>query len=698
MNRLFRKKHALLPPYTPPHLAPSIVNIPEILEIIFSYLDNTTLRKTCLLVCRQWHQLTHNRVLREVRWDWRWKRHRAESALSRLAGAHRLIFTCISAYGYGEVDVVLSDIMRAINQQATVYQAMVDKHSKQNNLQEKHQQQQQGGQKLWWRQGESSVKNTRPLREVELFSFRQPGDDELTQNVFHFPATLTSLKFTGGVYSGTRLWIGQILADCPLLEIFHAGSGGPTLVNGPWVPPNYDRKQSLRLRSLVLQNAKLDQGGLEDLLSITPLLQELKLIELLSTTQLVFEDLPHSYYDWNRLYRRLKSLSLSLRALQFTVHGGSTMSHTQLRQRMIELRPDNPSEWSFAPADISLTLLQELSVAHNNITTLELCIPKVWPRNFSACTIGRYSEGMRLLHQYLCDSPNLVKLKCIRGAIFLDEMDLFDRAKYTDLALGPERDWSHRVGPILRSKNKKKKVWACRNLRSLEVEVHSHGYERLIWPVQSRIFFGYIATVCSELEELDLKLPSYCLQVGADQQTRQTLLHIQLEGGLCLLSKMEYLRTLKIDRGSGGGQRLADDIQKFDINWIAPSEMKRVKNRTQRRLVVEQWKQDLETERQLEANYVATIPSQRPSTDQQLNQQQSNERDELELGSRRYEELEDSLATLGLLSEVKKVIESMDSPEFRCFPSLERLSFGGAFEQRPVDELKRIFPRWYQGG
>ncbi|KAG0275010.1 hypothetical protein BGZ95_009267 [Linnemannia exigua] len=698
MNRLFKKKHTLPLSYTTPPPAPSITNIPEILEVVFSYLDNTTLRKTCLLVCRQWHQLTHSHVLREVRWDWRWKRHKIGSALSRLAGAHRLICTCISVHGYGEVDVALSDIMRAINQQATDYQAMLDKQSKHGNQQDQYQEQQQGGWRLWWQQGESSLKNIRPLREVELFSFRQPGGDNLTKNVFHFPATLTSLKFTGGVYSGTRLWVDQILTDCPLLEVFHAGSGGPILVNGLWVPPNYDRKRSLRLRSLVLQNAMLDQAGLEDLLSITPLLQELKLIELLSTTQFVIENLTLSYYDWNRLYRRLKSLALPLRALQFTVYAGSTLSHTQLRQRMIELCPNNTSEWSFAPADISLTLLQELSVVHNDITTLELCIRKVWPRNFSACTIGRFSEGMRLLHRYLCDSPNLVKLKCISGAIFLDELDLFDRAKYTDLALGLGRDWSHRVGPTVRSNETKKKVWACRNLRSLEVEVHSHGYERLIWPVQSRILFGYIATVCPELEELDLKLSSYCLQDGADRLTRQTLLHIQLEGGLCLLSKMEYLRTLKIDRGSGGSQWLAKDIQKFDINWIVPSEINRDKNRTQRRRVVEQWRQNLEAERQLEVNGAATSSPHRLFTDRQSQQHQSNVQDELGLGNRRYEELKDSLATLGLLSEVKRVVESMDLPEFRCFPSLERLSFGGAFEQRPVDEIKRIFPRWYQGG
>ncbi|KAF9122819.1 hypothetical protein BGW39_009481 [Mortierella sp. 14UC] len=697
MNRLFRKKHNHPQKDTSPP-PPSIFNIPEVLEIIFSYLDDTTIRRTCLLVCRQWHQLTQSRVRREVRWDWRWKRHRLETALTRLAGAHRLTCTCISVHGYGEVDDALYKIIRAINRQATIYHNMVEKRDKQA---EQQQQQHRGGWNQWWgRQGNPLLDNISPLREVELYSFQQQsGDEKLSRNIFHFPATLTSLKFMGGVYAGTGFWIDQIFTDCPLLEVFHAGSGGPILVNGPWVPPGHDRTKPLRLQSLVLQNVKLDQAGLEDLLTVTPLLQELKLIELLSTTRLDFEDLPYSYYDWNRLSRRLESLALPLCALQFTIHCGSNLSPVQARQRMIELCPNNISEWSFAPADISLTLLQELSAVHNNITTLELCIPQVWPSVFSACTLGRYSEGMRLLHRYLCDSPNLVKLKCIRGAILLDELDLFDRANYTDLALGPDRDRSHRERSSIRPKNKKKKVWASRNLRSLELEVHSHGFERLIWPVQSRILFGYISTVCPQLEELNLKVPSYCLENRADQQIRRNLLHIELAGGLCLLSKMRYLRTLKIDRGSGGSRWLAGDIQKFDINWIVPSELRRDKNRKQRRQVVEQWRLDLETEQQLEAMRLTSASQEPPSNGHSLRQQQQEKDvEELGLGSRRYEELEDSLAGLGLLSEVKKVVELMDSPGFRCFPSLERLSFGFAFEQRPADEIKRVFPRWYQGG
>lgn len=675
MNRLFKNKH---PPNTSPPTSP-IFNITEILDIIFCFLDECSIRKSVLLVCRLWYHLNNHRVLREVRWDWRWKRHKLENALARLPGARSFTCTCMALFG--EVDDAIFTIMNALRQQETLYQNLLDKQSRQ---QQQQQQQQRGTWKQLWRR-DPVLPNISPLRELELFSFRIPGDN-LTGHMFRFPATLTSLKFTGGVYAGTIFWIDQILTDCPLLEVFHAGSGGPILVNGPWVPPTHNQAQPLRLQSLVLQSAKLDQDGLENLLSVTPLLQELKLIELLAGTRLIFNDLPDSRYDWNRLYHRLVTLALPLRSVQFTVHCGGRMPSAQVRQRMIELCPRDATntEWSFSPMDISATLLQELTVVHNNVTVLELCVPRVWPRTFAACTIGRFTEGLQLLQQYLCESPNLVRLKCLTGAILLEKLDLYHRARYTDLALGPDREWSHQAGSTTVSKNQKKQVWACRNLRSLEVEVHSHGYERLIWPVQSRILFGYIATVCPKLEELDLKLPSYCLQRGAAAHTRRTVLHIQLEGGLCLLANMKYLKTLKLERGAGGAQDEESNIQKFDISWITLDGLNREKHRVRRRQTIAQWTQKLETEQQLEEKYVL-------STEPQQQEQRQGEDSE-------DEKLQESLHTLGLLSEVKKVIESMDTPEFRCFPSLERISFGGAFEQRPADEIKRVFPRWYQGG
>lgn len=47
----------------------SPVEIPELLEIIFSYIDNYTLRMCVVRVCRQWFLMNRQRVVREVIWD-----------------------------------------------------------------------------------------------------------------------------------------------------------------------------------------------------------------------------------------------------------------------------------------------------------------------------------------------------------------------------------------------------------------------------------------------------------------------------------------------------------------------------------------------------------------------------------------------------------------------------------------------------
>ena len=58
------------------------------------------------------------------------------------------------------------------------------------------------------------------------------------------------------------------------------------------------------------------------------------------------------------------------------------------------------------------------------------------------------------------------------------------------------------------------------------------------------------------------------------------------------------------------------------------------------------------------------------------------------------ENLADRLRNLGLLLEVKKVVEEMDRSGHRCLPLLERVSFYDALiERRPDTALRMIFPR-----
>jgi hypothetical protein len=50
----------------------SPLDIPEILELIFSYLDNRNIRRSVVLVSRQWHLLNQNWLVCEVTWNQDW--------------------------------------------------------------------------------------------------------------------------------------------------------------------------------------------------------------------------------------------------------------------------------------------------------------------------------------------------------------------------------------------------------------------------------------------------------------------------------------------------------------------------------------------------------------------------------------------------------------------------------------------------
>ncbi|KAF9899064.1 hypothetical protein EC991_009683 [Linnemannia zychae] len=60
--RQHRNRNNRLSPYR-------VFQIPELLCQIFAFLDNTTLRKTIILVCRQWYWMNKDRIVREVLFD-----------------------------------------------------------------------------------------------------------------------------------------------------------------------------------------------------------------------------------------------------------------------------------------------------------------------------------------------------------------------------------------------------------------------------------------------------------------------------------------------------------------------------------------------------------------------------------------------------------------------------------------------------
>lgn len=74
----------------PVRTKPSPIDIPEILERIFYFTDDFTLRRTAVLVCRQWCYINVNRFSRTVYYNYSIGQEKPELVVARLTGASRL--------------------------------------------------------------------------------------------------------------------------------------------------------------------------------------------------------------------------------------------------------------------------------------------------------------------------------------------------------------------------------------------------------------------------------------------------------------------------------------------------------------------------------------------------------------------------------------------------------------------------------
>ncbi|KAK3838821.1 MAG: hypothetical protein J3R72DRAFT_448396 [Linnemannia gamsii] len=213
----------------------------------------------------------------------------------------------------------------------------------------------------------------------------------------------------------------------------------------------------------------------------------------------------------------------------------------------------------------------------------------------------------------------------------------------------------------------KRKVWACQNLETLQVQVHAHSTE-LIWPVHSRIIFGYISAVCPKLQELSIFVPNFCSSQWGDNVYRPRLF-LQLDGGLCLLSRLDRLKKLKVIYGDEETRGV--DCQEYELNWISPSGH-RNKDRMRRAETMANWTLQLEAEDTLERRFSYLSKSTTAIGNDPV----------------------DRLRNLGLLSEVKKAVEEMDGSDQPYLPLLERVSFHDAIiERKPDTALRLMFPR-----
>ncbi|KAF9142851.1 hypothetical protein BGX30_002041 [Mortierella sp. GBA39] len=618
----------------------TFLSIPELLDMVFSFVSQETLRKTVILVCRNWFFLNRHRVSRELSWDFKWFADDATKALTRLPGAGRLVWRCdrYCANIWPELIKSLNGIEKRYSNPSSKRRKWPHSAARGDNGSRKH-----------------PFQIYSPLQHVELFSDHHLSDESLNQ--LEFPSTLTTLKIHR--YSTSSLDIGRILTICPHLEVLHAGSRALLSIQGTWTSQERAvRSEPLPLRSFVLENVELSQPWLEQLVSRTPQLRELKLVGITGPSG--------STWEWSSLFQHLRSQPFALHKFHYSVHG-EIPSEDDLDDMLYALCP-NGSERTLWSYNLTPGIVRSITEQPSVLTSLNV----LW-HYLPHCHSDGWKEGDHFysstpLHRLLCESPGLRHLKTLKAPYLIELMDVHCRAKAYYDSVFPE-PVEGREGPIFHPG-----VWVCRNLQVIHLQVHSHGgYElhgnherQVLLGYLSRTLFSYISKVTPQLRDLHIEEPYVCSILPGVFSFR-THISEHLFGGLPLLSSLRCLERLRVDFDG-----ISCDLP--ELNWIY-SAGRNLEDKCARRAIMSKWEVPLNREAQMEAIRLQNTPVVPLS------------------GSWSHDiELLKDLESTGLLREVKSRVEAIDKGECECFPSLQKLSLSRELERSPERSMGSIFP------
>ncbi|KAG0297221.1 hypothetical protein BGZ96_007279 [Linnemannia gamsii] len=633
-------------PSFPSKQPPSPLDIPEILEIIFSFVDEYTLFKTVVLVCREWCIMNLG-VCKEVVWDGTWESQDLTAALARVPGVGHIRWH--SEVGHDQ-ESHWDRLIKALKSNHERYlkrlqQPPAEPSSRRLSMDGRR------DEGSWFMRRRPLFDG--PLRKLDICGAHYV--DGQIHDFLPFAQWLTCLSFRLG--QSYEFQMSLLFKACPRLEELRAETEeGAFYLPGQWIP--LEASKPLALRVLVLRNTHFSQSSLEELLVVTPRLEELKLINLARGNGCYPEEgQVTSRYHWQGLIQHIRALPLRLRSVHFSVRD-EIMTDADLRSMMFDVCPRS-TEWTLWASDLKPMVVQSMNELPNHITSLDL----YW-HDRSGCL----SAAGDALHQYLCASPHLMHLRTFNVGFDFKHMDVHNRAglRYSDFSeVHTITETAMVTSGIPQSRDDtgaRSQVWKCRNLRTLYIELHGHGDEMIKDPVQSRIIFGYIAAVCPQLRDLHIKVPWAC---RSNSEVYYPAICLQLEGGLCHLARLQHLTRLRFQDWTFGTSR-------YDLNWMTPLGQS-VRYRRKRQEVMAQWEPWLQGEAEQGRDMMRMLRA-----DAGLH------RSDCTLPAQLYD--------LGLLRAVKAMVEEIDSEDFRCWPKIQGLSLTGKFERRPQDELQCVFP------
>ncbi|KAG0208035.1 hypothetical protein BGX33_006504 [Mortierella sp. NVP41] len=278
-----------------------------------------------------------------------------------------------------------------------------------------------------------------------------PGVPPLSELVFESPTVVWHQlhPFLISFYSITSLTIRSesltcaelmnmtvLFTMCPYLEDLRIEFHGSISLKGSWFRPHgaptdtpiseYNSR-TLGLSSLVLLNVRMHQFNLRDLLEISPRLKDLRIVlEFVKYIQATMADRAVP----------LKTFYVSVKwcVVQDEVFGVCPRS----------------SDITIQVQDLTPSFVRMLTDRPNHVTCLE---------NFARAPTPSVN-----LHQYLCSSPHLLHLKASKVGIIVDDMNIFIIPDKKDTDTAKDRDEEEgNIRPHF------PKLWACRNLRTLQV-------------------------------------------------------------------------------------------------------------------------------------------------------------------------------------------------------------------------------------
>ncbi|KAF9201337.1 hypothetical protein BGZ49_008400 [Haplosporangium sp. Z 27] len=172
----------------------------------------------------------------------------------------------------------------------------------------------------------------------------------------------------------------------------------------------------------------------------------------------------------------------------------------------------------------------------NSLTYLELTA-------LNDDTFGRECdlEKSDYLHEFLLRAVHLKHLIACCAFIRTEKLDAFSQGGSSD--------------------DHSRQVWACRKLETLKIRFSGHGVNNNP-KYPDLVIFGYLARVCPFLEHLHIHMD------------------VALSEGMCLMSRLRYLKRLYIGVGR------SSTIAKRDMEWLQPhmSTMEMIKYSTFTRL------------------------------------------------------------------------------------------------------------------